>query len=58
LKLLTAYAIRASALAMHNLVTEAFSHHGGTVESGELALVEEASGRLLPTSLFSRWSID
>lgn len=53
---LTAYALRASALAMHNLVAESLSGQGGSVASGELALVEETSGRLLPTSLFSRWS--
>lgn len=55
---LTAYALRASALAMHNLTAEAFAGHRGSVESGELALTEEASGRLLPTSLFARWSRD
>lgn len=53
---LTAYALRASALAMHNLLAESLAGHRGSLASGELALVEEASGRLLPTSLFSRWS--
>ncbi|MDQ0317647.1 class I SAM-dependent methyltransferase [Amorphus orientalis] len=52
---LTAYAIRASALAAHGLMAETFAGLGGAVESGDLALAEEGTGRLLPTSLFSRW---
>jgi 23S rRNA (cytosine1962-C5)-methyltransferase len=50
--ILTAYAIRASFLSLHRLSEEVL---GPGVESGELALEEEA-GRLLATSLFSRWS--
>lgn len=53
---LTAYAIRASALAAHGLMAETFGDLGGEIESGDLALLEEGGGRLLPTSLFSRWS--
>jgi 23S rRNA (cytosine1962-C5)-methyltransferase len=53
---LTTYAIRASALATDGLVRECLAARGGTVRSGELAVIEEAGGRLLPTSLFSRWT--
>jgi 23S rRNA (cytosine1962-C5)-methyltransferase len=53
---LTTYAIRASALAMDALVSECFLGRAGDMESGELAVVEEAAGRLLPTSLFTRWT--
>ena len=53
---LTTYAIRASALAIDALVRESLGGRDGAVESGELALVEEGAGRLLPTSLFSRWT--
>lgn len=49
---LTAYAIRASHLSLDMLAREIL---GGGVVSGELALREEG-GRLLGTSLFSRWS--
>jgi 23S rRNA (cytosine1962-C5)-methyltransferase len=56
--LLTTYAIRASALAMDALVRECLSGHGGAVESGELAVVEDSGGRLLPTSLYTRWTSD
>jgi 23S rRNA (cytosine1962-C5)-methyltransferase len=55
---LTTYAIRASALATDGLVRECLEGRGGSVESGELAVVEEAGGRLLPTSLFTRWMSD
>ncbi len=53
---LTTYAIRASALATDALVRECLAGRPGTLESGELAVVEEAGGRLLPTSLFTRWT--
>ena len=55
---LTTYAIRASALATDALVRECLVGRQGTTESGELAVVEEAGGRLLPTSLFTRWTSD
>jgi 23S rRNA (cytosine1962-C5)-methyltransferase len=53
---LTTYAIRASALATDALVRECLAGRAGTVESGELAVVEQSGGRLLPTSLFTRWA--
>lgn len=53
---LTAYSIRASFVSMHELAREVFSGAGGILESGELLLREEGGGRLLSTSLFSRWS--
>lgn len=52
---LTTYAIRASAVAMHGLVRECLAGRHGAMESGELAVIEEAGGRLLPTSLYTRW---
>ncbi len=55
---LTTYAIRASALATDSLLRDCLAGRPGTVESGELAVVEEAGGRLLPTSLFTRWTSD
>lgn len=53
---LTAYAIRASALAIDGLVREVLADRGGLIESGELAIVEQSGGRALGTSLFTRWS--
>lgn len=54
--IVTAYAIRASFLAIHELCRETFSSLGGTLQSGELAIRQDNSERLLSTSLFSRWS--
>jgi 23S rRNA (cytosine1962-C5)-methyltransferase len=56
LMILTAYAIRASALSLGGLVGEALAGQGGVVETGELAIEEVSGGRLLGTSLFSCWS--
>lgn len=53
---LTTYAIRASALATDGLMRECLSARGGAFESGELAVIEQSGGRLLPTSLFTRWT--
>lgn len=54
--ILTVYAIRASALAFGELVRETMSGRPGTISAGELALIEEGGERLLPTSLFVRWT--
>lgn len=53
---LTAYSIRASFVAMHELAAETLGGLGGRIESGELLLREEGGGRLLSTSMFSRWA--
>jgi len=55
---LTTYAIRASALASDGLLRECVRERGGVVDSGELAVIEQAAARLLPTANFSRWSSD
>lgn len=52
---LTAYSIRASFFAVHTLMRDVFAGMGGTVESGELVIREKSAGRVLSTSLFSRW---
>jgi 23S rRNA (cytosine1962-C5)-methyltransferase len=54
--IVTSYAIRASALAIDGLVRESLEGRPGSIETGELALVETGAQRLLPTSLFTRWS--
>lgn len=55
---LTAYAIRASSLALDGLMREAFRQRGGAIESGELALAEAGGNRLVGTSLYARWRAD
>jgi 23S rRNA (cytosine1962-C5)-methyltransferase len=52
---LTAYSIRASFFAIHALMRDTMAGMGGAVESGELVIREAEAGRLLSTSLFSRW---
>ncbi|MGH2341476.1 class I SAM-dependent methyltransferase [Segnochrobactraceae bacterium EtOH-i3] len=54
--ILTVYAIRASFLAFHETVAETFARRGGSIVSGELAIREEGSGRLMPTANFVRWT--
>jgi len=53
---LTVYAVRMSALAIGELVSQLMADLGGTVECGEMAVREEARGLLLPTAIFARWS--
>ena len=52
---LTAYSIRASFFAIHELMRDRLTGMGGTVESGELILREQSVRRAISTSLFSRW---
>lgn len=57
--ILTAYAIRASFLSIHELVGDLLGHRAGVLSSGELAVRETGdrsqAGRLLSTSMFSRF---
>jgi 23S rRNA (cytosine1962-C5)-methyltransferase len=53
--ILTVYAIRASALSLDALLRPLLKECGGALECGELA-VKADDGRLLPTSLYARWS--
>jgi 23S rRNA (cytosine1962-C5)-methyltransferase len=55
---LTVYAVRMSALAIGELLSQALGGLGGTVECGDMAVREEARGLLLPTAIFARWSRD
>lgn len=54
---LTAYAIRASFFAIHEMMMDVFTGYEikGRVESGELILREKDTNRALSTSMFSRW---
>ncbi len=53
---LTAYAIRASALSVYYALEEMISGLGGTLSTGELALDEQSAGRMLSMAIFARWS--
>jgi 23S rRNA (cytosine1962-C5)-methyltransferase len=54
--LVTAYAIRSSALSLHYCVDGIMGNFGGSLASGELALQELSADRLISTAIFSRWS--
>jgi 23S rRNA (cytosine1962-C5)-methyltransferase len=53
---LTAYAIRASALSIYYALQEMTSAYQGELTAGELALTERSAGRLLSTAIFARWA--
>jgi 23S rRNA (cytosine1962-C5)-methyltransferase len=60
--ILTAYAIRASALTFEQLLNETLGPRPGSCHTGELAIAEAqgrgGGGRAVPTSLFVRWTSD
>ena len=54
--LLNTYAERVSGLALGGLLAQALAGRGGTIDWGELALMEEAGQRGVGVSFFARWS--
>jgi 23S rRNA (cytosine1962-C5)-methyltransferase len=54
--LLTAYAVKASALTLHYAVNEVMQSFHGTTEAGEVVLQEKSAGRQLSIAIFARWS--
>ena len=56
--LLNAYSERLSGLALAGLMGEVVGARGGTVDWGELALMEEAGVRGMGLSFFARWSAE
>lgn len=54
--MLTAYAIRLSALSLLETARDALAGRPGEFEAGELAVVQERGGRRLSTSLYVRWN--
>jgi 23S rRNA (cytosine1962-C5)-methyltransferase len=45
-----------SSIAYKNNLESIFADSGGRIESGEIAIEESKSGRLLPAGIFARWS--
>lgn len=52
---ITAYAIRASALSLFYSLKETTSGLGGELECGELVSLEQGDGRALSHAIFARW---
>lgn len=54
--LLTAYAVKASALTLYYAIEEVMRGFSGQTEAGEVVLQEKSAGRLLSMAIFGRWS--
>ena len=54
--ILTAYAVKASALTLYEVVEEMMNKFNGNTRAGELALKEKSGGRLLSRAIYSVWS--
>ncbi len=54
--IVNAYAISTSAITLENVLKDYLNKLDGNIESGELALKEQNSDRLLSTGIFARWS--
>jgi 23S rRNA (cytosine1962-C5)-methyltransferase len=55
---ITAYAIRASALSLYYATQEMMHEHTGYLDAGELVLQEKSAGRLLSMAIYTRWQAD
>lgn len=56
--IVTAYAVRLSYLAVAQSLADRVSGLGGTLQTGEMAIPQKDSDRLLPTALYARWFAD
>jgi 23S rRNA (cytosine1962-C5)-methyltransferase len=54
--IITAYAIRASALSLYYAVEEVMADASGSTSAGELVIKEKSGDRLLSAAIFVRWS--
>jgi len=52
---LTAYAVKASAVTLYQVLDELMKEFKGTTTAGEIGLVDQSAGRFLSTAIFSRW---
>lgn len=53
---ITAYAIRASALSLHYTIQEMMKSYKGELSSGELVINEKSASRILSMAITTRWS--
>jgi 23S rRNA (cytosine1962-C5)-methyltransferase len=53
--LMTAYAVKASALTLHYAVADIFKDQG-KIQAGEVALQEKSANRLISMAIYARWS--
>jgi 23S rRNA (cytosine1962-C5)-methyltransferase len=55
LVVITAYAIRASALCLYYELSEMMSGFSGSVSAGEIGIADSSSRRVISMALFARW---
>ncbi len=55
--IVTAYAVKSSALTLHGAINDLVSMRGGSLEIGELATIEKSAGRLISNAIYAKWSI-
>jgi 23S rRNA (cytosine1962-C5)-methyltransferase len=53
---LTAYAVKASALTLFYAIKDIMGDQPGVIEAGEIVIPEQSAGRLLSTAIYTRWS--
>jgi 23S rRNA (cytosine1962-C5)-methyltransferase len=56
--IVTAYAVKSSALTLHGALNDLTSSLGGNLEVGELATIEKSGGRLISNAIYARWLSD
>jgi 23S rRNA (cytosine1962-C5)-methyltransferase len=54
--IVTAYAVKSSALTLHGAISGLMADRGGKLEIGELATEEKSGGRLISNAIYARWS--
>lgn len=54
--IVTAYAVKSSALTLYSAISDLMSTKGGSLEIGELVTVEKSGGRLISNAIYARWS--
>jgi 23S rRNA (cytosine1962-C5)-methyltransferase len=54
--ILTAYAVKASAVTLYHAVREMMDGFGGEVSAGEVTLEEKSAGRVVSLAIFARWT--
>ena len=54
--IITAYAVQLSALSIYHALEPIMRPYNGSLETGELALIEKSAGRFLSMALYTRWS--
>jgi 23S rRNA (cytosine1962-C5)-methyltransferase len=56
--ILTAYAVKASALTLHYALQDVLGRKRGEVSAGEVVLKEKSAGRAIAMAIFARWKSD